>query len=278
MDGNRLSASRMCQSTDTHRHREATTLRIPDLNLTLATHVPRDAPPLAMLRVMTQSFVLGVQTCLTALKTTAEAVRFRHASSAASLAIYPVFVLNAKVDQVVSLRSTFHNVYILGDFNAQIDWSDPLSPIPLDPVSDSFLEAVESAGFMQLFTESTYSSHTGSSSYLDLCFTLNLTLLLECSTAAALATSDHSAFICSHVTYSAPYLRLTRAESEWLEASLRKAYKTALGLPMSTATHKLKPLGISNTMSELMEATPTAQYEWLPLTHGGRTVLQQVGI
>ncbi|KAL1484257.1 hypothetical protein MTO96_050078, partial [Rhipicephalus appendiculatus] len=47
------------------------------------------------------------------------------------------------------------------------------------------------------------------------------------------------AFICSRITYSAPYLRLTRAESERLETTLRKAYKTALGLPMSTATHKL---------------------------------------
>ncbi|KAL1467996.1 hypothetical protein MTO96_041776 [Rhipicephalus appendiculatus] len=45
------------------------------------------------------------------------------------------------------------------------------------------------------------------------------------------------AYICSRITYSAPYLRLTRAESERLETTLRKAYKTALGLPMSTATH-----------------------------------------
>ncbi|KAG0433446.1 hypothetical protein HPB47_019909, partial [Ixodes persulcatus] len=86
------------------------------------------------------------------------------------------------------------------------------------------------------------------------------------------------AFICSRITYSAPYLRLTRAESERLEASLRKAYKTALGLPMSTATHKLMALGISNTVNELIEATLTAQYERLSLTHAGRAVLQQVGI
>ncbi|KAM7291914.1 uncharacterized protein ISCGN_025212 [Ixodes scapularis] len=86
------------------------------------------------------------------------------------------------------------------------------------------------------------------------------------------------AFICSRITYSAPYLRLTRAESERLEASLRKAYKTVLGLPMSTATHKLMALGISNTVNELIEATLTAQYERLSLTHAGRAVLQQVGI
>ncbi|KAH6944024.1 hypothetical protein HPB50_001206 [Hyalomma asiaticum] len=56
------------------------------------------------------------------------------------------------------------------------------------------------------------------------------------------------AFICSRITYSAPYLRFTRAESERLETSLRKAYKTALGLPLSTATHKLMALGITNTV------------------------------
>ncbi|KAH7973949.1 hypothetical protein HPB49_007629 [Dermacentor silvarum] len=54
-----------------------------------------------------------------------------------------------------------------------------------------------------------------------------------------------------------------------------KSIKTALGLPMSTATHKLMALGISNTVSELIEATLTAQYEWLSLTHTGRAVLQQ---
>ncbi|KAH6940411.1 hypothetical protein HPB50_027561 [Hyalomma asiaticum] len=85
------------------------------------------------------------------------------------------------------------------------------------------------------------------------------------------------AFICSRITYSTPYLRLTRAESERLETSLRKAYKMALGLPLSTA-HKLMALGITDTVSELIEATLTAQYERLSLTHAGRAILQQVGI
>ncbi|KAH6927350.1 hypothetical protein HPB50_002001 [Hyalomma asiaticum] len=52
----------------------------------------------------------------------------------------------------------------------------------------------------------------------------------------------------------------------------------ALGLPLSTATHKLMALGITNTVSELIEATLTAQYERLSLTHAGRAILQQVGI
>ncbi|KAH6931056.1 hypothetical protein HPB50_021995 [Hyalomma asiaticum] len=42
--------------------------------------------------------------------------------------------------------------------------------------------------------------------------------------------------------------------------------------------HKLMALGITNTASELIEATLTAQHERLSLTHAGRAILQQVGI
>lgn len=86
------------------------------------------------------------------------------------------------------------------------------------------------------------------------------------------------AFVCTRIAYVAPYLRLTRTDRERLDASLRKAYKTALGLPMSTSTTKLMTLGISNTVDELIEATLTSQYERLSLTHAGRAVLSQVGI
>lgn len=81
------------------------------------------------------------------------------------------------VEHITSLGSMFRNVYILGDFNAQIDWSDPLNPIPQDPASDSLLETMESTGFTQLCMEPTYTSHKGSTSYLDLCFTLDPTLV-----------------------------------------------------------------------------------------------------
>ncbi|XP_049269043.1 uncharacterized protein LOC125757488 [Rhipicephalus sanguineus] len=86
------------------------------------------------------------------------------------------------------------------------------------------------------------------------------------------------AFVCTRVTYVAPYLRLTRADLDRLDASLRKAYKTALGLPMSTSTSKLMALGVSNTVNELIEATLTSQYQRLSLTHAGRAVLHQIGL
>ncbi|KAL1419938.1 hypothetical protein MTO96_024824 [Rhipicephalus appendiculatus] len=76
-----------------------------------------------------------------------------------------------------------------------------------------------------------------------------------------------------HLRYVVPYLRLTRADLDRLDVSLRKAYKTTLGLPMSTSTSKLLALGVSNTVNELIEATLTSQYQ-----HAGRAVLHQIGI
>ncbi|KAL1467722.1 hypothetical protein MTO96_041977 [Rhipicephalus appendiculatus] len=86
------------------------------------------------------------------------------------------------------------------------------------------------------------------------------------------------AFVCTRITYVAPYLRLTRADLDHLDVSLRKAYKTALGLPMSTSTSKLLALGVSNTVNELIEATLTSQYQRLSLTHAGSAVLHQIGL
>ncbi|KAH6927681.1 hypothetical protein HPB50_007045 [Hyalomma asiaticum] len=86
------------------------------------------------------------------------------------------------------------------------------------------------------------------------------------------------AFVRTRITYVAPYLRLTSADLDRLYASLHKAYKTALGLPMSTSNYKLMALGVSSMVNELIEATLTSQYQRLSLTHAGRTVLHQTGL
>ncbi|KAL1474468.1 hypothetical protein MTO96_037944 [Rhipicephalus appendiculatus] len=86
------------------------------------------------------------------------------------------------------------------------------------------------------------------------------------------------AFVCARITYVVHYLRLTRADLDRLDVSLRKAYKTTLGLPMSTSTSKLLALGVSNTVNELIEATLTSQYRRLSLTHAGRAVVHQIGL
>lgn len=125
-------------------------------------------------------------------------------------------LLHSSIERVMSLRSTFRNVYILGDFNAQIDWSDPLTPVPQDPASDSFLETRASSGFIQLCTEPTYASPAGGTSYLDLCFTLDSTLVRECAISVGLSSSDHCAI---HLTTSTsvpprgPHARLVHSYS-----------------------------------------------------------------
>ncbi|KAL1472497.1 hypothetical protein MTO96_039278 [Rhipicephalus appendiculatus] len=86
------------------------------------------------------------------------------------------------------------------------------------------------------------------------------------------------AFVCTHITYVVPYLRLKRADLDRHDASLRKAYKTALGLPMSTSTSKLMALEESNSVNELIEAILTSQYQRLSFTYGGRAVLHQIGL
>lgn len=59
---------------------------------------------------------------------------------------------------------------------------------------------------------------------------------------------------------------------------IRQAYKTALGLPTATATHKLLALGVHNTWEELQEAHHSAQLRRLQLTPTGRQVLTALGL
>lgn len=63
-----------------------------------------------------------------------------------------------------------------------------------------------------------------------------------------------------------------------LEAILRKAYKCALGLPVSTSTEKFLKLGINNTVQEHIEAHLVAQKMRLLLTATGRHTLQTLGM
>ncbi|KAH6924898.1 hypothetical protein HPB50_025913 [Hyalomma asiaticum] len=79
-------------------------------------------------------------------------------------------------------------------------------------------------------------------------------------------------------TWLPTYLQLTLADLDRLDASLHKAYKTALGVPMSTSTYKLVALGVSNTVNELIEATLTSQYQRLSVTHAGLAVMHHIGL
>lgn len=47
------------------------------------------------------------------------------------------------------------------------------------------------------------------------------------------------AFVVSRVTYSAPYLQISKANRETLNTSIRKAVKLAMGMPIYSSTHQL---------------------------------------
>lgn len=85
-------------------------------------------------------------------------------------------------------------------------------------------------------------------------------------------------FAISHIAYVAAYHNWTAAERAKLDATIRKAYKAALGLLQSTSTDRLLELGVHNTLDEIIDAQRTAQYERLSQTRTGRSILQTIGV
>lgn len=86
------------------------------------------------------------------------------------------------------------------------------------------------------------------------------------------------AFVLSRVLYCTPYLQLSRRDTETLDALIRRAYKVALHLPISTPTDRLLKLGLHNTIGELIDAHRQAQYLRLTQTDTGRHILHSLGI
>lgn len=84
-------------------------------------------------------------------------------------------------------------------------------------------------------------------------------------------------FVISHVAYVAAFHNWRACEKAKIEATIRKAYKTALGLIRSTNTDKLAALGVHNTLDEIAEAQKTAQFERLSGTRTGRYILRRLG-
>lgn len=86
------------------------------------------------------------------------------------------------------------------------------------------------------------------------------------------------AFSVSKITFSLPYLHLTRAEEDKVNSLIRRLYKFALGVPSRASTERLLATGTLNTFSELAEAHLTAQYQRLSNTHTGRHILNSLSI
>ncbi|XP_077548346.1 uncharacterized protein LOC144161570 [Haemaphysalis longicornis] len=85
------------------------------------------------------------------------------------------------------------------------------------------------------------------------------------------------ALVVSRVTYSAPHLRLTKADREALDTAMRKATKIAKGLPMYSSTKRLMDMGTHNAADELIEAHLSNQRVRLSRTEHGRALLHKMG-
>lgn len=86
------------------------------------------------------------------------------------------------------------------------------------------------------------------------------------------------AFVVSRIVYVTPYLKLQVAEKQKIECIIKKAYKQALGLPITTSNEKFEALGMHNTLDELIEAHMIAQYERLAQSNTGRHILHKLAI
>lgn len=84
------------------------------------------------------------------------------------------------------------------------------------------------------------------------------------------------AFVVSRIIYVLPYALLNITETQKVNTMIRKAYKQALGLPVSTSTERLLRLGIHNTADELIEAHLTNQRARLGVTETGRAILSRL--
>ncbi|XP_077548775.1 uncharacterized protein LOC144162169 [Haemaphysalis longicornis] len=85
-------------------------------------------------------------------------------------------------------------------------------------------------------------------------------------------------FVVSHVAYVAAFHNWRQCERKKVDAMMRKAYKSALGLLGGTSTQKLEALGLHNSLEEIAEAQQTAQFTRLSETKTGREILRQLGV
>lgn len=86
------------------------------------------------------------------------------------------------------------------------------------------------------------------------------------------------AFVLCHLSYSAAMHNWLVAERSKLNSLIRKVFKLALGLPVSTRTENLFKLGVHNTLEEIIEAQERSQLLRLSGTKAGREILEEMGL
>lgn len=85
-------------------------------------------------------------------------------------------------------------------------------------------------------------------------------------------------FVLSRIVYVAPFLDLKTEEKKRINVMIRKTYKQALGIPVSTSNERFEAPGLHNTIEELIEAHRTAQMERLSKSQTGRHILEPLRI
>lgn len=85
----------------------------------------------------------------------------------------------------------FKDIFLIGEFNTGIDWSDCPNPVAADSASSSLLDMVETLGLVQVCSAPTYHSPSGTPSFLDLYFIFNSAFFARCSVQESLC--DHLA-------------------------------------------------------------------------------------
>ncbi|KAG0426629.1 hypothetical protein HPB47_026272 [Ixodes persulcatus] len=88
-----------------------------------------------------------------------------------------------------------------------------------------------------------------------------------------------NALVVSRIIYSTPYLNLTKGGEDKVDVLIRKASKTALGLPPYISTEELLKLGVHNTFRELVDSHLATQRDRLAQTlRAGRHIWSQIKV
>lgn len=79
-------------------------------------------------------------------------------------------------------------------------------------------------------------------------------------------------FIVSRVVYVVPFLNMLTSEKEKVGRLIRRAYKQALGVAITTSTGKFSAMGQHNSVDEFIEARCISQAERLSRSRTGRHI------
>ncbi|KAG0435950.1 hypothetical protein HPB47_018224 [Ixodes persulcatus] len=153
------------------------------------------------------------------------------------------------------------NVYVVGDFNAHIDWSNNEAPSPSDAADDYLLEIVHGAGLTQLAQEASYTAKSGRTAFLDLAFATNASLVHSCQLSPSLLGLDHSALTVDILQHLPKYGRFAKTVQLFHKMDLLHLQQLVHLAPWTMALSEESPTDIYAVWLDFMTAI---QKECLP--------------